>query len=74
MEKLIECQWEGKDGEPHVGDAVVEYMVLIDQTDEGELQKSREIIAVFLPDYIPTKWRHICRQAVAKDFHASPMD
>lgn len=70
MEQIIECRYEGKHGEPYIGDAIVEYITYLDRdNDNGPHLLNREIVNIFLPEGIPNDQHNACKKQVTKDFH-----
>jgi hypothetical protein len=64
MQKLIEVQWEGIGGVPHVGDAIVEYTYIKD--DDKNIT---EITAIYLPEDVPSHWHAQCKNQAGVNFY-----
>ncbi len=79
MTKLIEVQWDGKHGEPYLGDAIVEYTEVLEwgQDSDGSdmvIKCEREITNVFLPEYVPIEWQSGCKEQAEKQFYNTRRD
>jgi len=64
MEKMIEIQYEGKGGMPHLTDALVEY---IRYDDDGKIMN--EITNVFLSEEVPSWQIQYCKTQAIEIFH-----
>lgn len=64
MEKIVPIQFEGKQGSIHEGDAIVEYVELI---EEGVTLK--EITFIYLPDGISKDQIAGCKAQAVENFY-----
>jgi hypothetical protein len=65
MEQLITVAWDDHEGRTCFGDAIVEY---VEYLEEGEIVK--EIINIFLPEFVPVQWVNICKRTATSNFQS----
>jgi len=64
-EKMVTIHWEGRHGSIYEGDAIIEY---VDLVEDGKVM--REVLGVYLPEGISADQKLDCKREALAQFHS----